>query len=137
MLLSCHVRVSEWIHTRIPLLSLKLQIWSLLQARSSLTFRQTIECVFTLKVARDRIITCSQMHHTDKYIPHSSIILPVLLNGWVFVYELNGCRLKSPCCHLNLLLFSIFKKCICITVNSLLKSIVNKNRFNIYASNEN
>ena len=128
---------TKWLQIWLLLPSLKLQIWRLLRARRSLTFRQAIECVFTLKVARDSIITCSQMHRTDKYVPHSSIILPVLLNGWVFVYELNGRRLKSPCCHLNLLLFSIFKKCICITVNSLLKSIVNKNRFNIYASNEN
>ena len=44
---------------RIPLLSLKLQIWCLLWARSSLTFRQTIECGFTLKLARDMIITYS------------------------------------------------------------------------------
>ena len=24
---------------------------------------------------------------------------PVWLNGWVFVYELSGCRFKSSCCH--------------------------------------
>ena len=35
----------------------KLQIWRLLWARSSLTFRQTIECGFTLKLVRDIIIT--------------------------------------------------------------------------------
>ena len=44
-----------------PLLPLKLQIWCLLQARSiltfSLTFRQTIECMFTLKPVLDMIIT--------------------------------------------------------------------------------
>ena len=57
MFLSCHKRVLEWIHTsvwlngwvclwtkwlwvRVQLLSLKLQILRLLQARSSLTFRQ-------------------------------------------------------------------------------------------------
>ena len=48
------------------LLSLKLQIWRLLRTRSSLTFRQTRECRFTLKLARDMTITCSYnvfMHH--------------------------------------------------------------------------
>ena len=38
---------------------LKLQLWCLLQALSSLTFRQTIECGFTLKLVRDMIITYS------------------------------------------------------------------------------
>ena len=33
--------------------------------------------------------TYSQMHRTDKYSQHSSIIWPVWLNGWVFVYELR------------------------------------------------
>ena len=40
---------------RIPLLSLKLQTWRLLQARSSLKFRQTIECSSTLKLVCDMI----------------------------------------------------------------------------------
>ena len=26
---------------------------------------------------------------------------PVWLNGWVFLYELSGCKLESRCCHLN------------------------------------
>ena len=42
----------------------------LLRATSSWTFRQTIECGFTLKLVRDTIITYS----TDKYPQHSSII---------------------------------------------------------------
>ena len=45
-----------------PLLSLKLQICRLLRARSSLTFNQTVECRFTLKLVRDMIITYSQLH---------------------------------------------------------------------------
>ena len=49
---------SLWV--RITLLSLKLQIWHLLRARSSLTFRYTIECGFTLKLVREMIITYSQ-----------------------------------------------------------------------------
>ena len=55
----------------IPLPSLKFQIWRLFQARSSLTFRQLLsvdsECIFTLKLTRDMIITYSKMHRTDKY----------------------------------------------------------------------
>ena len=50
---------------------------------------------FTLKGLQDLIKTHYQMHHTDKYSQHSSIIKiiikknkskPVCLNGWVFVY---------------------------------------------------
>ena len=32
---------------------------------------------------------------------HSSIIWPVLLNSWVFVYELSVCGFDSSCSHLN------------------------------------
>ena len=39
------------------------------------------------------------MHRTDKYSQHSSIIWPVWLNGWVFVYELSGCGFESRCCR--------------------------------------
>ena len=80
---------------------LKLPIWCLLQARSSLIFRQTIECEFTLKLVRGMIITYIQMHRTDKYSRHSSIIWPVWLNGWVFVYELSSCGFEFRCCHLK------------------------------------
>ena len=48
---------TKWLWVRIPLQSLKLQIWRLLRARSSLTFRQTIECRFTLKLVHDMTIT--------------------------------------------------------------------------------
>ena len=67
----------RWFWVRIPFLSLKLQIRRMLRARSSLTFRQTIECRFTLKLVRDMIITYSQTHRTDKDSQHSSIIWPV------------------------------------------------------------
>ena len=82
---------------QISLLSLKLQIWRLLLAGSFLTFRQSIECGFTLKLVGDMIITYSQMHRTDKYLQHSSIIWPVWLNGGVFVCELSGCGFESCC----------------------------------------
>ena len=52
---------SNWLGFPIPMLSLKLKIWRLLQARSSLTFRQTIECGFILKLSRDIIKTYTQL----------------------------------------------------------------------------
>ena len=56
--LSLHLRTKcSWV--RIPLLALKLQIWRLLPAKSFLTFRQTIECRFTLNFVRDMLITYS------------------------------------------------------------------------------
>ena len=85
---------------RIMWLSLKLQIWRLLRTTSSLTFRQTIGCGFTLKLVRNMIIIHNQMHQTDEYSQHSSIIWPVWLNGWVLVYELSGWGFESRCCHL-------------------------------------
>ena len=51
-----------WTWVGISLLSLKLQVWCMLRARSSLTFRQTIECGFTLKLVHDMIITYSQLN---------------------------------------------------------------------------
>ena len=48
---------TKWLWVRISLLSRKIQIWRLLRARNSLTFRQTIECGFTLKLVRDMVIT--------------------------------------------------------------------------------
>ena len=92
----------------IPLLSLKLPIWRLLQARSSLTFRQTIECRFTLKLVRDMTITCSQMHRTDRNLQYSSVIWLVWLNDWVSAYEQSGCGFESRFCHLNT--FSVSSK---------------------------
>ena len=52
---------SRMSRVRILSLSLKLHIWHLLRVRSSLTFRQTIECRFTLKLVRDMIITNSPL----------------------------------------------------------------------------
>ena len=72
----------------------------LLQARSSLIFRQTIECGFTPQLVCDMIITYSQLHHTNKYSQHSSIIWPVWLNGRVFIYKLSGYGFESHYCHL-------------------------------------
>ena len=66
-----------------------------------MTFRQTIECGFTLKLVCDMIITYSQMRDTDKHSQHSSIIWLIWLNGLVFIYELSGCGFESCCSHLN------------------------------------
>ena len=50
-------------------------------SKEFLDIQATIECGFTLKRIRDMIKTYSQMHRTDKYSQHSSIIWPVWLNG--------------------------------------------------------
>ena len=58
--LSVHLQ-TKWLWVRISLLSLKLQIWHLLRGRSSLIFRQTIDCRFILKLVCDMIITSSHI----------------------------------------------------------------------------
>ena len=68
---------------------------------SIVAWMPTIDCGFTLKSLRDMIRNYSQMHLTDKYSQHISIICPVWLNGWVFVYELSGCGFESRCGHLD------------------------------------
>ena len=50
-------------------------------SKEFLDIQATIECGFTLKRVRDLIKTYSQMHRTDKYSQHSSIIWPAWLNG--------------------------------------------------------
>ena len=41
------------------------------------------------------------MHRRDKYSQLTSIIWSVLRNGWVVIYELNGCCFDSTCSHSN------------------------------------
>ena len=65
-----------------------------------LDIQVTTECGFTLKSVRDMTRTYSHIYRADKYSEHSSIICPVLLNGVVFVYELNGSEFESSCSHL-------------------------------------
>ena len=48
-------------------------------SKEFLDIQATIECGFTC--VRDMIRTYSQMHRTDKYSQHSSIVWPVWLNG--------------------------------------------------------
>ena len=70
-------------------------------SKEFLDIQATIECGFTLKQVCDMIKTYSQMHRIDKYLPHSSTIWPIWLNGWVFVYDLRGCGFESRCSPLN------------------------------------
>ena len=50
-------------------------------SKEFLGIQATVECGFTLKLVRDMIKTCNQMHRTVKYSQLSSIIWPVWLNG--------------------------------------------------------
>ena len=72
----------------IPMLSIKLKIWRLLQARSSLTFRQNIECGFTLKVIRDMIIAYNQDVSTQ--LRPSTIIWVKISLHFIRIRFLNG-----------------------------------------------
>ena len=99
---------TKWLWFWILLLSPKLQIWSLLRARSSLTFRQTIECGVTLKLVRDMLITCSYFlllcslyasvwlcfrHHKFK----TFLVLDLMISGFVkFVFICNKFKDKIP-----------------------------------------
>ena len=105
---------TKWLQIWIPLLSLTIQIWRLLQVRSSLTFRQTIECGSTLKLVCRMIITYSKMHRTDKYSQRHSVIWPVWLDGWVFVDELSRCEFESCWAWIRLSLYMLFlcKQCL-------------------------
>ena len=70
-------------------------------SKEFLDIHTTIKCGFTLKCVCDMTRTYSQMHCTDKYSEHSSIIWTVWPNGWVFVYELSGSEFESSCSHYN------------------------------------
>ena len=61
---------SKWLWVRI---SFKLQIWRLLRVKSSLTFMQTIECKFTLKLIRSMIIKYSYCDCISLYEPHNPL----------------------------------------------------------------
>ena len=94
-------------------------LYSCLNVKELLDIQATIECGFTLKRIRDMTRTYSQMHRTDKYSEHSSVIWPVWPNGWVFVYELSGSEYESSCSHWTCLLcfqhYSYHKIC-CTTL---------------------
>ena len=75
-----------------------------------LDIQAVIECGLTLKLVRDMRRTYHQMHRTDKYLQHSSIIWPFLLNSLVFLYELSGCGLESSCNHLKYKFLAYFEQ---------------------------
>ena len=92
---------TKWLWVRITLLSLKLQIWRLLRARSSLTFRQTIERGFTLKLVRDMIITYSEI---CRNIYRKTLVLGALFNKVAGVKACNFIkkRLQHRCFAMNI-----------------------------------
>ena len=71
-------------------------------SKKFLDIQATIECGLTR--------TYSQMHGTDKHSEHSSIIWPVWVNGWVFVFELSGSWFASSCSHLNFWLHACYEQ---------------------------
>ena len=81
--LSCHIKIFEWINT--------LQLPEC----------QGTHCLKQARYLKLYMTERIQMHHRGKYWQHSSIIEPVWLYGWVFVYKLSGCGFKSHCSHLN------------------------------------
>ena len=93
---------SKWLGVRIPLLSLKLQICRLHRARSSLIFRQTMECGFTLKLVRDIIITYSQDLFTQ--LRPSGIIWDKISLHFIRIRFLN---LGTVCIFLSLLVVAV------------------------------
>ena len=117
--LSVHLQ-TKWLWVRIPLLSPKLQIWILLWARSSLTFRQTIECRFTVKLEHDMIITNSHLTFLMLYFinwPHFVVWLTLLFEilgnmciviDWCPVY--NVINFESNHSFLIKLFFYVTKK---------------------------
>ena len=80
------------------------------EQRVPLTFRQiqSVGSLWNRYVWHDK--TYSQIHRTDKYSQHSSIIWSVWLNGWVFVYKLSGCGFEPCCSHLNFSYGTCFKQ---------------------------
>ena len=110
------IHIFIWLFKFFIFIRSRRKIWSLSDlnfrfctcfSKEFLDIQATIECGFTLKHVRDMTRTYSQMHRTDKYSQHSSIICPVWLNGWVFVYELSGCGFESCCSHISLLVCAL------------------------------
>ena len=85
------------------------EAWDFAPASSKefLEIQATIECGTTLKRVLEMTPTYSQMHRTDRYSEHGSIICPVLSNSCVFLNELSGSGFESGCSHLN------FRFCTC------------------------
>ena len=56
----------------------------------------------TLLLPESQGTPCSKQARNLKF----KWLQPVWLNGWLFVYELNGCGFESTCSHLKCLIFS-------------------------------
>ena len=82
----------------------------LVSSKGFFDIHPTIECRFNLNRVSDRIITYSQIHHTDQYSQHSSVIRLVWLNVLVFVYKRSSCGFESRCCHLNFKYHTCFEQ---------------------------
>ena len=92
---------TKWFWIRVQLQSLKTSDFAPALSKEFLYIQATIECGFTLTRVRHMTRTYRQMHRTDDYSEHSSIIWPVWPNAWVFVHKLTGSGFESSCSHLN------------------------------------
>ena len=65
-----------------------------------LEFKIAISCKLIIEIVKAKMnLTVGSYHVTSSQ--HRSIILPVWLDGWVFVYELSGYEFESRCNHLK------------------------------------
>ena len=67
----------------------------LASSKGFLNTEATIKCGFTLKRVRHMIRAYSQIHRTNKYSEYKSIIWLLLLNDWLFIYNLTSWRFES------------------------------------------
>ena len=79
-------------------------------SKEFLDIKVTIDCGFMLKLVRYRIRTYSQIHRTDKYSEHSSVIWPVEPSGWESVYEISHSTFESICIFLDFILHPGFEQ---------------------------
>ena len=102
---------AQWFWFQVPLQSLKLEVSVLpFLSKEFIDIQPIIECGFTLKRVRDMARVYSQVDRTDQYSKQSSIIWPVWLNSWMFVYQLSGWGFGSRCSHLNFRYRACFEK---------------------------
>ena len=87
---------TKWLWVQVPLQSLKFQISRLFRERSSFTCMQlhSVDLIET-RMWHDKSTQLN--HHKGTYSHHSSIIWPVWIKGWVYVYQLSGCVFESFC----------------------------------------
>ena len=100
--LMCCLNIVAWIVGLSPDALTSTSDFAPASSKKFLDIQAAIESGFTLKCVRGMIRTYNQTHCTDKHSQHSSIIWPIWLNGWVFIYELRGCGFESSYSHLDL-----------------------------------